>query len=241
MRDRFDTRLTARLLATGLALAALRAAPALAQPVPVVTDPGIVHNASALTGFATTGSEMGGMSVTAVFTDGTTAGGTWGDLGGGIWGVSTSQFSLTLGAASDTYTAPWRFQIDPDGLGINRLLLKGAPGLTVFDIIPDPWLTPGSAQGGALSIVGGNVYGAVATYRNLVGIWPNAPMGDLYETLDVTFDVQGGARFFEFVTDTDNIGKAGRITATPEPATFGLIAVGAAALLAADWRRRRTA
>lgn len=229
-----------RQLAAAAVGAATAIAPAGAQVI--VTDPGVPYVASALTGFATTGSEMGGLRVTAFFTDGTSDSGNWGDLGGGTWGVASPRFSLTLGAGDDTYTAPWRFQIDPDGLGINRLLLQGAPGKTVFDIIPDPnWLTPGSAQGRAMEIVGSPALGAVAKYRNLVGIFPNAPLGDLYETLDVTFDVQGGARFFEFVTDTDNIGKGGRITNTPEPATLGLMALGAVAILGVEWRRRRSA
>jgi hypothetical protein len=235
--------MTARLplrRAAALAALAMRTVPLVAQTIH--TQAGTTHNATALTGFATTGAEMGGMLVTAFFTDGTSQSGAWGDLGAGTWGVATPRFSLTLGAASDTYTAPWRFQIDPDGSGINRLLLRGAPGLTVFDIIADPdWLTPGSAQGREMAIVGGAPIGTVATYRNLVAISPNAPLGDLYETLDVTFDVQGGARFFEFVTDTDNIGKGGTITSTPEPATFGLIALGAVAIVGVEWRRRRPA
>ena len=231
-------RLTTPLLATTLAATLAATLPAAARGQAVVTDPGAVFTATALTGFATTGNDMGGMTVVARFTNGGFSSATWGDLGGGMWGAETLAFRLALAGGADTYTAPWQL-LDLSGLGIDRLLIHGAPGKTVFDVVPDPWLTDGSAQGNPFSIVGGDVFGTVATYRNLVRIGGAAPLGDLYETLDVSFQKAVGPNGLQFIADTDNIGVRGTITQTPEPATFGLLAAGAAGLLGVQWRRRR--
>jgi hypothetical protein len=230
MTARFTLRLAAAIVAASWGAAA--------RAQTVHTDPGTSYNATALTGFATTGSDMGGMKVTAFFTDGTESTQFWGDLGAGTWGVSDVAYSVLLSGAGDTYSEPWRL-LDHTGLGISRLVLSGAPGRTVFDIIPDPWLTVGSAQGAPMLVVGGDVFGTTATYRNRVGVGGAAPLGDLWEMLDITFLKPIGANGMLFTTDTDNIGGRGTITATPEPATFGLIALGALAIVGADWRRRR--
>jgi hypothetical protein len=230
MRARLTTPILAATLAATL--------PAAARGQTVVTDPGVVYTATALTGFATTGNDMGGMTVTAHFTNGSSSSASWGDLGGGIWGAETLAFRLGLGGGSDTYTSPWQL-LDLSGLGIDRLLIHGAPGKTVFDVVPDPFLTDGSAQGNPFSIVGGDVFGTVATYRNLVRIGGAAPLADLFETLDISFQKSVGPNGMQFIADTDNIGVRGTITQTPEPATFGLLAAGAAGLLGVQWRRRR--
>lgn len=226
-------------LATRLLLTTLTAAGATGASAQTVSyDPGTTHHATALTGFATTGSGMGGMKVTAFFTDGSQSTQTWGDLGGGMWGVQNAAYAVLLGAAADSYTEPWRL-LDNSGLGISRVVFNGAPGGTVFDVIPDPWLTDGSAQGRAVSVVPTDFPVTAAWYRNLVGIGAAAPLLDLYETLDMSFKYPVGPNGVQFIADTDNIGIRGTITSAPEPATFGLIAFGAAAIVAADWRRRR--
>ena len=225
-----------RALAAVLATAAAGAAPAQT----VVTDVGVPYIASALTGFATSGSDMGGMAVTAFFTDGTSASGVWGDVGGGTWGVLTPQFGLTLGAGVDTWDGLWRLQIDPDGFGIARLVLNGSPGKTVFDIDDVGVGSAGSALGWPMTIDGGDSYNTTVKYRNVVSIGGAPFIGDLFETMDITFDVQGGARFLQFRADTDNIGVGDTMTRTPEPATYTMLAAGLGALLLAH-RRRRTA
>jgi hypothetical protein len=229
--------LTSRLLAA----AALTTVAARASGQVVVTDPGAPFVATALTGFATAGADMGGMTVTATFTDGTSAGGVWGDLGGGTWGVSLPQFSLTMPGVSDTFSDPWRLLGGAAGgpLGIRRLVINAAPGRTVFDYINGAFLTPGSANGNPMAIVGGDLFGTVATYRNRVQIGAAAPLGDLFETLDITFQAPIGPNGLQFIADTDNIDRGGSITRTPEPATYGMLAFGLGALLLA--RRRRLA
>lgn len=228
----------ARLTTRALAVTLAATLPAAAGAQTVVTDPGVQYNATVLTGFATQGSDMGGMKVTAHFTSGASSSASWADLGGGSWGAQTGGFRLSLGGGSDTYSSPWQL-LDLSGLGISRLEIQGAPGGTVFDMILDPALTPGSAAGSAFSILGGDLLGTTAVYRNLVGIGGAAPLGDLYEMLDISFQKAVGPNGVQFIADTDNIGRGGSVTATPEPATFGLLAAGAAGILGVQMRRRR--
>lgn len=226
-----------RIAAAALLAGAAATAPATAAGQTIATDPGVTFVATALTGFATVGADMGGLQVTAFFSDGSSAGGAWGDLGGGAWGVSLPSFTLSVGAGSDTFSAPWTFA-NASGLGLTRLVLNGAPGRSVFDI-GGPADTPGSANGAAMTVVGGDVWGTTATYQNLVRIGALPAAGDLYETLDVTFQTPVSANGFQFVTDTDNVGVRGTITTTPEPATYALMATGLLAI--AVVRRRRLA
>jgi hypothetical protein len=232
MRARFATRLAAVTLATAAA------APARSQTV--VTDAGTAFVATALTGFATTGSEMGGLHARARFANGGTSDAIWSDLGGGVWGAENLAFSLRLGGASDTFSSPWQL-LDLSGVGIVGLELNAAPGKTVFDILASPEVTPGSAAGRQIEIVGGDVFGTTATYRNWVGIGAVLPLGDLYETLDIAFQKVIGPNGVQFIADTDNVGARGTVTSTPEPATFALMALGAAAILGLEWRRRQPA
>jgi hypothetical protein len=211
---------------------------ATALPAQVIaTNAGVTYVATALTGFATTGSEMGGLLVTAFFTDGSSAGGVWGDLGGGSWGLSLPSFSLSLPGAGDTFSVPWTF-LNTSGAGLTRLVLNGAPGGTVFDFLQGADITPGSEFGKAMQLVGGDPFGTTATYRNIVQIGAALPLGDLYETLDITLQTPFTGQALEFITDTDNVGRGGRVTATPEPATVALLAAGLAATALAARRRR---
>jgi hypothetical protein len=219
-----------------LASAALALSAATLPAQVIATDPGVTFAASALTTFATNANEMGGLLVTAFFTDGSSGGGVWGDLGAGLWGVSLPSYTLQLPGVGDTFNTPWTF-LNTSGAGLTRLVLNGAPGRTVFDILQGVEITPGSSVGRAMELIGGDPFGTTATYRNLVGIGVALPLGDLYETLDITFQTPFTGNALEFITDTDNVGR-GTVTQTPEPATYGMLAFGLAAMAAAARRRR---
>ena len=236
MPSRIRSRLAAALLAGAAA------APASVAAQTIATDPGAPFVATALTGFATTANEMTGMQVTTYFSDGSSAAGAWGDLGAGLWGVSLPGFQLLLGDGVDTFGGAMTF-LNLSGQGVTRLVLEGAPGRTVFDVLASPFGSDGSAQGRPMEIVGGDTFGTTATYRNIVSIGATPAFGDLFATLDITFaepdDV--GPNGFQFVADTDNVGFRGTVTQTPEPATFALMATGALALAGATRVRRRNA
>jgi hypothetical protein len=219
---------------TTLAAAALSLAAAALPAQTVAIDPGVLFVTPAITQPIVSGNDMGGMLVTALFTDGTFAMGAWGDLGGATWGVSLPSFRLFLGADDPTIDSPWTF-LNTSGAGVTRLLFHGSPGLTLFDMVPGLPDTPGSLVGAPFQLVGGDPFVTTATYRNLVSVGGALPVPDLFETLDVTFQTPVTLQTFQFSADTD---LAGRITAAPEPATVTLLAAGLLATAAAARRRR---
>lgn len=216
-------------------------APLAAEAQVVNQDAGTQYNASALTGFQTGGNDMGGMAVRVFFSNGGTSNDVWRNLGGGQWGAQTLAFSLTLGAASDTFTSPWTLtNLAVGGPSIVRMVINGAPGGTVFDrTFGNVFGTEDSALGSDFVFSGAGPVGTVATYRNLVGVEGNAPVGDLFETLDVSFG-QGlaGGGSLQYVADTDNVRAGGGVQITPEPSTYALMGAGLGALLVVQRRRR---
>ncbi len=228
-------------IAVLLTVSALSASAVALPAQTIATDPGTTFEISGLTSFTTSGAGMSGMSVSAFFTDGSSTGGAWGDLGGGNFGVSNAFFSLAFASAGDTFGGPWTL-MNLYGSGLNRLVLNGVPGRTVFDIDGTTSGTTGSALGRAFTVIGGDLNNSLATYRNQVRVTGEALMGDLFTTLDVSFRTALAGNL-QFQADTDNIPAGGFIrpdpTVVPEPATMVLFASGLVALGGARFARRR--
>ena len=207
--------------------------------------------------FSPSGASMVGMAVTAYFS-GTRASETYYWAGSGTTGgVVGNDWSLS--ESGNTYSNPWT--LTSTGASIQKIVLDGLPGKTVFDVSDrndffteptyinsDKIGTAGSALGKTFVVSGGSYTGDVtATYSSLVYLtlfntntqsWDNYdPVGDLYRYLTIDFGANyfvgstGTAKILTFQADTD--------TVVPEPATLLLFATGLAGL-AAVGRRRRT-
>jgi hypothetical protein len=201
----------------------------------VVTDMTTVVEVPAITGFTTTGAQMTGMTVTALFRGGFTETLAWtatgtqsGTVSGTDWGITESGTTFANEAWHVTNTS---------GSRLVELKFDGAPGLTVFDIIPSATITEGSATGKAFKSNLGDDNLIVATYSAAVKlIGAAAPLGDLFQRLSVDFTgvAYGGVSgAFKFSQDTDN---SSRLNAVPAPAMLVFFGLG---LLALRWSSRK--
>lgn len=222
------------LAAASIYALTLGAAPSAHAVVTYATDSSVVDNIPGLTGFATTGAMMDGMSVSAFFSTGFSQTLAWADTGPNSGGVTGTGWSLSL--SGDTFSSSWNFLMGPNSGQITQLVLNGGTGFTVFDRSQPSPGTAGSASG--LDFVfADTAINALVTYSNPVAIIPNAPVGDLWNVVTVNFGTTGPRTSFTFSQDTDN---DARITTTvPEPATLGLLGLGLGCVLMTR-RRRRT-
>jgi hypothetical protein len=226
---------TGSALAVGLALAL--AGNAANAAVAYVEDTTTTSNIPGLTGFTTNGSQMSGMSVTAIFSGGLNQTLSWATTGATSGGVTGSGWGLSLG--SDSFGGSWNFSFTAvtAGLGtLTQLILNGDTGLTVFDRSFGGAGTPGSASGWDFGFISGFDGDATATYSDIVAIIPSAPVGDLFHKLTIDFGQGGPSSDFSFVQDTDN---DSRLNQVPEPASLALMGLGLAGLAAL--RRRKQA
>lgn len=215
----------------------LMAGSAFAGSVTVNFDAGTTNQTTALTGFSTDGSMMGGMKITAYFSDNSSQTETWATTGTGAGGASGTGWSL--GESGDTFGGNWTLS-NTGTLGITRLLIDAGPGNTVLDTtFGGATGTPGSELGMDFAVVsGGDPYAITATYSNLVALTGFAPVGDLYRDLDIAFDV-GLTGSLVFNADTDNIKFAGDIAPVPIPGALLLLGTGLLSLAGYGYRRKQ--
>ena len=196
-------------------------------------DAGTTIETDQITNFPATGATMGGMTVTA-YSSGL-AGGyetlSWAVTGPEAGRVSGSGWSLQM--TGDTYDSTWT--LTTTNICMDRLLLDGGPGNTVFDRYWEPFPgTSGSADGHTFEVTSDHSsLDITATYVDLVALSGQAPVGDLYGQLDVVFNsgLATGSTM-TFIADTDNV------STVPAPGALMLVAMGTS--LAGYLRRRKT-
>lgn len=227
-----------KFLMTTAALALAAASSAASAQVVITTTPAPVVSIPGLTGFATTGAEMIGLSVAATFSSGFSQTLAWAANGVGSGGVTGTGWSLSL--SGDSFSSPWIFSFAAGAsLQLTRLTLNGISGLTVFDRTEPSFGTDGSAQGVDFAISSGCAgCTGTANYSGQTAIGAALPVGDLWQVLDVVFTNGTGPRTsFNFVQDTDNDSRL----MVPEPETYALLLGGFGLMAAWASRRRRGA
>lgn len=183
-----------------------------------------------------TSKDMAGLAVSAAFTDGIERTGTWGDLGGGVFGVDVNgYFRLWMSAVENTFNGTWHL-LNESSMGLSTLRLNGLLGGVVFDCSwlddvqacglsgessdPTKWGTVGSLAGGTFKRLGGYGPGELnVEYSHQIA--GGGAVGDVYEQLQIEFrDVNGllPNQTLDFQADTDAI--------VPEPGSFMLVATG---------------
>lgn len=207
-----------------LALSLATVSTGASAAVIVLTDAGITHNTTGLTGFSTDGADMAGMSVTAFFSGGGSETIAWAATSSIAGAANGSGWSLT--ESGDTFGGTWTLT-NLSGPGIIGLLLNGTPGNTLFDI-PAAGDSVGSGGGIAFTLTGvAPAFDITATYRNIVSINGALPQGDLWTTLDLSFSSSmNAASTFSFRQDTDSAATAGDITPVPAPGSLALVGLG---------------
>ncbi len=196
--------------------------------VSITYDNTTQYSIPAITGYATTGAMMDGMTVQV---DG---GNTyvWADLDAVSGGVSDPSTGFGLYAVGDTYNNnAWSLDFFNDLEGISSILLDAMAGNSVFDVYFNGATgTAGSASGSDFdtAYTGHDIN---VTYSGLVHLDGQPAVGDLYRYLLIEFD-RPFTGSFQFTQDTDNIG------AVPLPAAVWLFGSSLVGLIGISRRKK---
>ena len=187
---------------------------------------GTTYNTEALTGFATYGDMMKGMTVIATFSDRPEDTQLWADTASGSGGVYGSGSNWSLIVSGDTFVDQWTLTVS-NGSSLTNLFLDAGTGNAVFDVLNGDHASPGSANGKPFNTT---AYAGplTATYADLVGIGGKV-YDDLYRTLKLDFGDSGFSGSMTFTADTDNLSIPGDLNPAnpvPEPATMLLLGTG---------------
>jgi len=191
-----------------------------ADPVTVILNTSNPYTTTALTGFATFGDQIAGMTVAATFSDGGTNTATWSTSSGGCGSALGSGWSVAQ--CGDTFETEWT--LESTAL-ITSLFVDAGLGNAVFDLSTGDFaVTEGSARG----LTFGTTFPTpiTATYSGPVALTGSPPAGDLFRFLQLDFT---GAPFqgtMAFVQDADSLRLTGDLNPAPVPEPASLLFVG---------------
>jgi hypothetical protein len=218
---------------------------ASAATISISQNPAWTYTTAGIAPTITNGNNMDGLRVTAIVSNGTsmlTLTQAWADTAdpdsGGVSFV-TPEFSLSV--TGDTFEANnWLLDLtSATGWRLLSLALDGSTGQTVFDrAFGGSTGTPNSASGrdfAGFTTFSGSI---AAFYAGAVGVGGNAPVGDLFASVLLSFgdgsfaNALTAGRQYHFSLDTDNTTSA----LVPEPSSMFLL--GGGLLIAAIALRR---
>ena len=196
---------------------------------------GVVQTTSGLTGYQTNDDDMYGMTISILWGNSSTNDYIWGDLGGGVSGISGGWGSI--GFDGDSFTANW--SLATDSRRMDSIFIDAGAGDAVFDVWDSSFGTDGSARGHAFSATYNGGFDITATYSGAVALNGDAPVGDLYRylTIDFTGDYFRQDDSLTFRADTDSLAISGDIAPVPEPSTILLLGAGLLGLVGYNRKR----